>query len=211
MSVDTFTRTLSFALQPIDHFSRAPVPEELQISLDSREPAVRSPAGGFRHSDGSYRWINVGNGAHTAVVQSKLGHWTSWSPGPLSISLPLTDPATAIGVELWPTPRASVPAGVSAVRGKLEGAGSVAGLRVAIDGTGVASLGRWTKTDADGEFLYLLPGGPWPLSAHGQLDLTAVVTGRTITSTIMLGGATTSGARFLIPPQREVRVRFQLA
>ena len=211
MTHDVFVRELSFALQPTDHFSGLPVPEELAVSLDTPDPAVVAPVGGIRHADGSYRWINLATGAHTATVMSPSGRWVSWVPGPVSITLPLADPKQPVALELWPTPRASAPAGVSAVRGKLLGAGSMAGLRVSIDGTGAASLGKWTLTDDDGEFLYLLPGGPWPLTSAGLLDLTASVLTKSISGIAVTGGGTFVGSRFEVPPQREMRVRFQLA
>jgi hypothetical protein len=106
MSADVFVRELAFALQPTDHFSGLPVPEELNVTLETPDPAVVSSIGSVRHADGSYRWINLPTGPHSANVRSPSGRWVSWTPGPIAITLPLADPQHPVPVELWPTPRA---------------------------------------------------------------------------------------------------------
>src|SRR6185436_10823748 len=128
------------------------------------------------------------------------GRWVRWDPAPLDVVVPIPDPATALSVEVWPTPLAPVPPGVTAIRGKLLGSG-VAGLRVEIDGTGAAPSGRWTFADAQGELLYLLPGGPWPMTPAQLLDLTVTIPGRTVAAVELIPGPTTfAGAQFQIPP-----------
>lgn len=210
MAADHTVHRLGFALRVDEHFSRAPLGEVVDVRLDTGEPPVRAPAGGPRHGDGTYRWANLADGLRRVSLRAASGRWVRWDPAPLDVVVPIPAPAAALVVEVWPTPLASAPPGVSAIRGKLVGAG-VAGLRVEIGGTSAAPTGRWTLADAQGELLYLLPGGPWPMTAARLLDLTVTIPGRTVAAVEVLPGPTSfPGARFEIPPQREIRARFHL-
>lgn len=211
MVADRLLHRLAFAVRVDDHFSRRPLEEQLALELHTGEGPVSSRGGTPRHDDGTYRWANLSDGLHRLTVRSPSGRFVRWDPGPIDVVVPVADPRHALAVEMWPTPLAAVPPGVSAVRAKLVGAG-VAGLRVEIAGTGTPPTGRWTKADAQGELLYLLPGGPWPLTSAGALDLTVSVPGRTVTGVQVIPGPSVfAGAQFTIAPSRETRVRIQLS
>ncbi|WP_437322179.1 hypothetical protein [Sorangium sp. So ce394] len=210
MVADLFVHRLAFALRVDEHFSREPLGEPVEVRLDTGEPAVDSLSGSARHSDGTYRWANLSDGLRRVTLRSASGRWVRWDPAPLDVVVPVPDQKTALVVEMWPTPLAAAPPGVSTIRGKLVGAG-VAGLRVEIDGTGAPPTGRWTFADAQGELMYLLPGGPWPMTAARLLDLTISIPGRTVAGVEVLPGPTSfTGAQFAIPPQREIRARFHV-
>ena len=87
MTHDVFVRELSFALQPTDHFSGLPVPEELAVSLDTPDPAVVAPVGGIRHADGSYR-ITVSDGSTSTGT---------WKAEGTKLCYTRIDPAPAAG------------------------------------------------------------------------------------------------------------------
>jgi hypothetical protein len=207
VSADHVLQRLAFALRVDEHFSRLPVTEELDLRLDTGEPSVYARNGGHRHDDGTYRWANLTDGLRQISFRSPSGRYVRWDPAPLDVVVPIADPLHAVAIEMWPTPLAAAPAGVTAVRAKLIGTG-VAGARVQIDGTGVTPTGRFTFADADGELLYLLPGGPWPFTTTGALDLTITIPGRTVTSVeVRPGPVLFAGAQFAVPPQRETRIR----
>lgn len=209
MVADSFVHRLGFAVRIEDHFSSIPVGEALDVALDTREAPVLSRDGRPRFDDGTYRWADLADGMRHLSVHSPSGRWVRWDPTPVSVVVPIADPMTALHVEMWPTPLASAPPGVSAIRGKLIGSG-VAGARVQIEGTGATPTGRFTFADESGELLYLLPGGPWPLGATGNLALTITIPGRTITSSDVISSDSWPGDQFEIPPQREMRVRFHV-
>ncbi len=211
MTADHFLYQLGFALRVDDHFSRQPVGEELDVRVDTGEPPVTSRSGAHRHDDGTYRWANMKSGLRHVSIRSASGRWVRWDPGPIDLVVPIPDPTKAVAVEVWPTPLADPPSGVGAIRGKLLGT-AVAGLRVEINPTPpAAAVGRWTHTDAQGEFLYLLPGGPWAITARGAMDLTITIPGRSVTSSdVRPNPVPFAGARFEIPPLQETRVRFQV-
>lgn len=210
MTADVTVHRLGFALRVEDHFSIMPVPEELEVSIDTGHGVVATALGRTRHDDGTYRWIDLGDGLHRLTIRSGSGRWRRWTVDPIEVFVPLLDPQVPVRVEMWPTPMMDVP-GVPAIRGKLVGTG-VAGLRVEIDGTGTtAPTGRWTRADDFGELLFPFPGGPWPMTADGALDLTAVVPGRTVTSVDVLPDlASFGGAQFHIASDRISRVRFHV-
>lgn len=199
---------LAFAVRVDEHFTKEPLAEALDVRLSSGERAVGSPSGGVRHGDGTYRWVNLADGLRHVTLRAASGRWVRWEPAPVQVVVPIADPRTALRVEVWPTPLAAAPPGVSAIRGKLVGA-AVGALRIEINGTGAAPTGRWTRSDADGEFLYLLPGGPWPITAARTLALTVAIFGRAV-ARVDVGGASFAGPQFEISPQREVRARFHV-
>lgn len=211
MVADHVQHRLAFAVRVEEHFTREPLAEALDVRLSSGETAVGSPSGGVRHGDGTYRWVNLTDGLRHVTLRAASGRWVRWEPAPVQVVVPIADPRTALRVEVWPTPLATAPPGVSAIRGKLVGA-AAGGLRVEIDGTGMAPTGRWTLSDADGEFLYLLPGGPWPLTAARTLALTIAIFGRAVARVDVASpfGASFAGPQFEIPTQREVRARFHV-
>jgi hypothetical protein len=213
--VETVTHRLAFAVRIEDHFSREPVAEELEVRLDTGEPPVAARTGGHRHADGTYRWADLVDGLRTLSIRSASGRWTRMDPTPIDVALPLTaaEAQTAVRIEMWPTPAADPPPGVPAIRGVLAGA-AVAGLRVEIDGTAAPDpTGRFTVADAGGELLFPLPGGPWPRTADGRLDLTVVVPGRTVVAVDVVSDSpitSFAGPQFHIAPDRASRVRFHV-
>jgi len=209
LTADTIQHRLSFALRVADHFSNISVDETLDVKLDTRERPVTSQAGLVRHDDGTYRWADLRDGLREVTIASPSRRWTTWTPGPLAVSVPLADPQTAVRYEMWPTPLASAPPGVSAIRGKLLGS-AVSGARIEINGTAMAPTGRYTLADAAGEFLYLLPGGPWPVTVNGALDLQITVVTRTVSGGDIAGIGSFVGAQFELPPSREMRIRFHV-
>lgn len=209
MTADVIGHRLAFALRVEDHFSATPVDETLDIAIDSKTPPVSSRAGSVRHDDGTYRWCDLGDGQRALTITSPSGRWISWNPAPLTISVPLVDPRAAVKYEMWPTPLASVRPGVSAIRGKLLGA-AVARLRVMIRGAGQPPTGRYTFSDEAGEFLYLLPGGHWPITTTGMLDLQISVLGRTVTGGVIAGDGSFATDQFELSPSRDMRVRFHV-
>jgi hypothetical protein len=210
MAADLFSHRLAFALRVDEHFSGLPLEEIVDVRLDTGEPAVGSRAGGPRHGDGTYRWANLPDGLHRVSLRSPSGRWVRWDTAPLDVVVPIPEPMTALRAEMWPTPLATAPPGMSALRAKLLGTG-VAGLRVEISGTGAPPTGRWTLADAQGELLYLLPGGPWPMTTARLLDLTVAIPGRTVAGVDVIPGPVSfAGAQFRIPPQREIRARIHV-
>jgi hypothetical protein len=209
--IETIEHRLAFALRVEDHFSGLAVGEELDVALDTGERAVTAAAGTLRHPDGTYRWSDLIDGTRRISIRSRSGQWMRAEPDPIEIDLPLAQPRHAVRIELWPTPLAAAPLGVPAIRGVLIGA-AVAGLRVEIDGTATTTpTGRFTRADAAGELLFPLPGGPWPLTAAGDLDLTAVVPGRVVTSIEVVSEDTVFFTpQFAIPAARVSRVRFHV-
>ena len=97
------------------------------------------------------------------------------------------------------------------IRGVLAGA-SVGGARVEIDGNGTTTpTGRFTLADAAGELLFPLPGGPWPLTLDGRLDLAITVVGRVVTGVDVVSDQLSfPGSQFHIAADRVSRVRFHV-
>jgi hypothetical protein len=208
---DRTQHELAFALRVDDHFSRLPVGEELDVRVHTGEASVATRAGTLRHDDGTYRWANLGDGLRHVTVAARSGRWVRWDPAPVDLVVPIADRSKAIAVEMWPTPLAAPPAGIGAIRGKLLGA-AVGKLRVEINPSPPATaIGRFTLSDEQGEFLYLLPGGPWALTARGAMDLTITIPGRAVASVDVHARPTPFiGPRFEIPTRLESRVRFHV-
>jgi hypothetical protein len=201
---------LGFAVRVDDHFAGTPVREPLAVALDTGEQPVRSAdRAGVRHADGTYRFINLTPGPRQLVITSPTMTaftWTASTP----IAVPVADPRLPVVVEMWPTPLASAPPGVIAIRGALVTA--PAGQEVRIEPVDTPPLGRRTRCDADGEFLFIVAG--WTtVTVDGRIRLTVAVPGRVVTAVDLIEGSTTTnvpGAQFEVPPGRELRARIHL-
>ncbi len=185
---------------------------------DSFIQPVLSPMGSHRQSDGSYRFINLNTGVYQVrwlpTLQNSYLDWMSWQENP-QITLPVADPMVLIRQDLWPTANASVAPGLTAVRGRLTGA-SVDDLivRIGIPGSINAST-RFTRSDVNGDFLYLLPDALTP-NAIGKLlleievdDGVANVNGGEFVPAI--SGSVFVADQFLVTPGKCSRVIFQIS
>lgn len=161
MTADQIAHRLSFAVCFTDHFSGAPVADELPVRLagNLQRPARRSDGKGMRQSDGSYRFVNAPGGTVRVLWRDPFARthagWTRFDADP-EVALPLADPAVHVAVDLWPAANAVAPPGAIGVRGKLTGPDS-AGQTVRIAHHGTA-FDRMTISDQNGEFLFLPPG-----------------------------------------------------
>lgn len=140
------------------------------------ELAVSIPALGltalYADSDATYRFAVpprqvVAPGTYAVEVVSIDGLYASH--GPIEIALPRaqsTPPRASDFLEsfaLWPTRRFPLPADETAVIGRIQGAGTVAGLKVRLYcGAGPVPAQPFTFTDERGEFVFrmLRPGCP---------------------------------------------------
>lgn len=210
MRLDHFGHELAFVLRFDDHFTGEPVGDELSVRLGGTltEP-VQTPAGGYRHGDGTYRFVDVDTGSHELLwappLERQTESWVSWQT-PLSVTVPRAQPSQVIVRELWPTPAAPVAASVTAIRGKLIGANS-GDRRVAIEPSAAPPAHRFTRTDSSGEFLFVV-AGPAPISG-GRIALTAAVDGATVSGG-HVAGAPFAGANFEVIPSRATRVTFAI-
>jgi hypothetical protein len=217
VSSDTWTHSMALALRYVNHFTGAAVADELPVRLDKtyQKPVTVVDSSNFRHSDGTYRFVDLSGGNHTvlwrpAFTDEYLG-WVTWEP-PLTVSLPGADVTSAIERDLWPAPSAQVAPAMTAIRGKLSGNNS-ADLEVRI-ATTIAAAAHYTRSDASGEFLFLIPGPVTPTSL-GRVDLQIEVEGG---SRVVNGGAfipASSGAPFVnfsfqITPGQCSRIVFQI-
>ena len=221
MSSEAVSHKLALSLRFLDHFSGAPVADELPVRLAAglARPVQRPDQRGSRQDDGSYRFRNLAGGTTTLLwrdpfTRSQAG-WTNWETETV-IALPRPDPQVTVDVELWPTAAAVAPASATGVRGKLAGA-AVDGLTVQIAHQG-DPFDRFTRSDQTGEFLFLPPGA-LPANAAGLVPLTAEV--RTAAGVLrpVTGGAFVpasagpafAGANFTVAPRSVPRIVFQLA
>ena len=188
---EPWRHTLSFAVRFNNHFTGEPVTDELPVRLgDSFIRPVLAPSRGYRQADGSYRFIDLTSGTHRVrwlpALASSFQGWISWHADPV-VQVPTADPTQLIVHDLWPAATAAVPPGVTAVRGRLLG-NNVDGLRVRIANPTFAST-RFTRTDANGDFLFLLPA-PMETNNSGRLELDIEVAD---------GARTVNGGEF-VPP-----------
>ncbi|MGL4397970.1 MAG: hypothetical protein ACRCS9_15645 [Hyphomicrobium sp.] len=221
MTSDIVRHQLSFAVCFIDHFSGDAVATELPVRLGGsfQRPAPQPGGRARRQSDGSYRFTNAPPGAHRILWRDPLmrtqSGWARWDDPEPQITLPLADPAVRSEFELWPTAEAEAPNNVAAVRGKLDGP-SAGGLDVRIAQQG-QPFNRFTRSDLNGEFLFLLGGRLLPNSA-GLIALTIEVRPPGGAVRVLSGGhfvPTSTGtafpaADFEITPGAVARIRFQL-
>lgn len=207
---------LSFAVRFNNHFTGEPIGDELPLRLDRTFLwPVATAGGGYRHADGTYRFINVAGGQHRVrwLLPFEDDHkgWVSWEDD-LVVSLPLTDPEDLMNRDLWPHASAVVPPGNTAVRGRLVGA-NIADLRVQIRHPAIAST-RFTRTDENGNFLFLLPQplatnntGRLPLRLRVDNGARAVDGGEFIPQA---SGAAFVGSQFLVLPGKTSRVVIEI-
>ena len=219
MISEGWVHRLAFSIRFDNHFTSKSISEALPVRLDELfiKP-VLSPVGSHRQSDGSYRFINLDTGVYQVrwlpALQSSYLGWVSWQEDP-QITLPVADPMVLIRQDLWPTANASVAPGLTAVRGRLTG-NSVDDLivRIGIPGSINANT-RFTRSDVNGDFLYLLPDALAP-NATGSLLLEIEVDDGAAT---VNGGEfvpATSGPvfvadQFLVMPGKYSRVIFQIS
>jgi hypothetical protein len=219
MISEGWVHRLAFSIRFDNHFTGRSISEALPVRLDdSFIQPVLSPMGSHRQSDGSYRFINLETGVYQVrwlpALQSSYLSWVSWQKDP-QITLPVVDPMVLIRQDLWPTASASVAPGLTAVRGRLTGAGvDDLIVRIGIPGSINVST-RFTRSDVNGDFLYLLPDALAP-NATGSLLLEIEVNN---------GAATVNGGefvpassgpvfaadQFLVMPGKCSRVIFQIS
>ena len=221
MASDSVRHRLSFVVRFNDHFTGAPVADELPVRLDGsfQRPAAAPGGRGRRQSDGTYRFIGAPGGLARILWREPFernhANWTRWDPDPAA-TLPLPDPATPIEVDLWPTADAATPPAATGVRGKLTGANND-GRIVRIAPTGQPAT-RTTRSDDFGNFLFL-PPGRLPLNAAGLIPLTIAVEDPGGAARIVNGGSFVPdlpgtsflAADFTIAPGTVPRVLFRLA
>jgi hypothetical protein len=172
-ALDTpFGHQLSFALLPLDHFTRQAIGEELRVVVDTKINPVRSSDGLYRNSDGTYRFIDLAAGNHSVSYQSLSGFYVSFD-SPLSVLTPISSPTTAITRDLWPTPAAPIATAMTAIRGSLSGTNSK-NVIVQIAATG-QPFDRYTQTDLNGNFLFLIPSRLNPVSANDSHIAVSIV------------------------------------
>ena len=205
MRQESVHHSLGVAIRIVDHFLRAPIPDELDVRLGTHIRPARTQLGtGIRFDDGTYRFIDVDDGAHQLQVTADE-RWMLLDPLPVIVT-PVGQPTVAMEIEAWPSPVQATPLGVTSVRGSLVGSSGVTiGMRVDMDVAGIDS-GHHTQTGSTREFLFLLPGR-LELDADGLVDLTLWVTGAAVTGG-QIEQTTFSGATFKVVPGRETRVRF---
>lgn len=206
---------LSLVIRFRDHFSGAPVADELPLRLEGSLAAPVSGPLGPRQLDGTYRFLNLPPGQHRLLwrrpfARSEAG-WTRWSEPDPVISLPRPDPLTPSEIELWPTAAATTPAGTTGLRGKLRGTGN-AGAIIRVAHTAVPN-DRHAVADAEGEFLFPLPGAA-PPGPGGLVPLILNVTEADGTPRDLLppgGGAAVPSLNLTIRPREVARVQIELA
>jgi hypothetical protein len=210
-AIETIRHQLSLAVRVDDHFTGAPWPDEVVVSLDTAEPPVRAQGGGTRHADGTYRFAGLLPGARQLTVAVPGGAAFPWAAS-TAVTLPLGAPATPVVVELWPSPAARIAAGTIAIRGRLVTAAAGQEVRMEARG-GAAPRNRRTRCDAAGELVFVVVGS-MAQNAAGLIELDVTVPGRTVASIQVLDGgavATTfPGAMFAVPPGRQTRALFHL-
>lgn len=206
---------LSFVVRFRDHFSGAPVATTLPVRLAGLAGGPLDGPLGPRQLDGSYRFLDVAPGAHRLLwrepfERSAFG-WVRWSDADPEITVPRADPLMPMEFDLWLDPSAALAAGATAVRGKLVGA-DADGLTVRCAHTGVAN-DRFAVTDAQGEFVFPLPGA-LPPQADGTLPLRLSATAPDGTPRQIIpqgGGPAQPEYTFTLRPRAVARVLIQLA
>lgn len=212
---------LSFVVRFNDHFTGAPVADELPVRLDGsfQRPAAAPGGRGRRQADGTYRFIGA-RGGQTRILwrepfERSHANWTRWDPDPAP-TLPLADPAAPIDVDLWPTADAATSPGATGVRGKLTGANG--GGQVVRIAPALQPFTRATRSDEFGNFLFL-PPGRLPLNAAGLIPLTIAVEEPGGAARIVNGGSfvpdlpgtSFPATDFSITPGTVPRILFRLA
>ncbi len=158
-----FGRQLSFALLLLNHFTGQPIEEELSVASDVRVQPVLTSDKRRRNADGTYRFIDLPAGNHAVTYVSSSGYYASFD-APLSVLTPIATPQTAIKRDLWPTPAAPIPTGMTAIRGSISGA-TFKNVKVEIAAQG-QPFDRFTYTDLSGNFVFLIATRLNPIAAN---------------------------------------------
>jgi len=221
MILQSVRHLLSFSVRFVDHFSQELVAIELPVRLDKSflRPVQRPDGLGYRQNNGAYRFIDAPNGLQRILWRLPFtthhAGWTRWQPDP-QVRLPVVNPSQLIDVELWPTANAVAPPSATGVRGRLLGTNSSAQVvRLARQGE---VFGRFTRTDENGEFLFLF-ASTLTADAVGRIPASISVLDTTGASRLVSGGnfvpgsAGTSfvGGAFNLTPRTVPRILFQLA
>lgn len=198
------------AVRVDDHFTGEPWPDEVEVALDTNEPAVEVQGGGaIRHGDGTYRFIRLTAGPKQLTVRAPDATAFTWTAS-TAVTLPLISPSTPIVVEMWPAPSARIRAGTIVIRGRLVTA--AAGQEVNIEVVGRPPRNRRTRCDASGEFAFVVVG-EMEVNADYEIELVVTVPTRTVDTIQILDGDTNpivSGNTFAVPPGRETRALINL-
>ncbi len=206
--IELVQHSLSFAVRVEDAFTDTPVLEELDISVSPlANPVANRDHSGARQSDGTYRFIDLEPDAYGVTIRSPNGF--TWDPATF-VAVPVPDRRIPIRIKLFPSPSASPPLGTTAIRGKLV---TAADQEVQIEPTATPALNTHTRSDATGEFLYVIAGWTKLDPLTQLLELAATVPGHTVTSVDVFDGVSTtnySGSTFSVPPGRDTRARFHL-
>lgn len=212
------SHSLSFSIRFVNHFTGAPVDDELNVRIDGlfQRPSKAPGGSGRRQNDGTYRFLSVPEGRHRIRWRDPFRRtqagWASWDDDP-EITLPLPDPETPVEASLWPSASAEAPASATGVRGKLVGP-DISGLTVRIGQMGV--FDRYTRSDEAGEFLFLPPGGlsPDPMGVIAMaIDVQTPDGGPRVVNGWRdgVGAPLTPGANFNLTPRRVSRILFEIA
>jgi hypothetical protein len=211
---DSWRHLLTFALRFDHHFLRQPIEEELDVYALSPggrvlRPVAAQGSGRLRHEDGTYRFTDLPDGVYPVVCAVPSGDFVSWDP-PLTVAAPLAQPGQAVARDLWPTPQATLPGGMTVVRGKLRGAG--AGAKVEIAGA-TEAFTRFTRADPSGELVFAVPARI-KSETDGRIKLKISIDGggSAVTSIDVLSdrAETFVGPNFSVFPGRASRVRFNV-
>jgi hypothetical protein len=201
------THTLSLAVRVRDHFTGAPVPLALVVGLTGAGVTpVSGPAGGRRQPDGTYRFVGVPDGDWPLTVADETGAWRFPAALP-TVHFPRLTPATPIEVDAWPTPAASLPPGLTVLRGRVlhdVTSAPLVGVEVRVD-QAAGAFGHTARTDGDGEFVFVVA---WsiPLDTSRRVPLVVQVTGHTVDSVALRPAAASPGAAFSTPPGEPTRL-----
>jgi hypothetical protein len=212
-AVESVRHELSLAVRIDDHFTGEPWPAPALVELDTGEPAVATADGrSRRHADGTYRFVKVTPGVRTVTVTPGGGAFT-WSAS-TTVDLATFDRSQALAIEVWPAPGGRAPSGTLAVRGRLAGPAPLGGLEVRIEVVGAPARNRRSRSDASGEFLFIVAGAVETSGTDQAIELDVTVPGRTVASIQIIDGATdpvTAGHIVRVRPGRELRARINLS
>lgn len=180
---------LGFALRFEDIFDRpsSPATPPIRGRLDVSIPGLRWQAF-YVDSDATYRFrygpTETIAGTHAVEVRSLDGIYVNHEPFTVTLPIVAPPPPTAsdylVARPLWPTRRFRIPAGETAVIGRITPAvpsTNVAGLRVQLyRGVAPPPSGAYTFTDAAGEFVFRLLKLPGPVPGGTLNDIKIIVT-----------------------------------
>jgi hypothetical protein len=203
----TLARRASFAVLPRDHFGGLPIPVALDVRLDPDHAPTAALAGGSRHADGTYRWVDVPDGSYVVTVSDPGGRWRFDAPA-ATVVVPLADPADPVEVDGRPTPSADAPLGLTVLRARLRDAADapLAGLALSAGPPGGPFLRTATSED-DGELLFPVVE-PHAVQADGtvSLELEVEAGARPVVSVSIGGAPATAGPVVSLTPGRTSRL-----